>query len=80
MTEHREEDEGTPSEGDHLPELLGPDAVASRLRISRRTLERLVAAGKLPKPICFSRRSLRWLEQDVVRAVERLKHEGEEET
>jgi predicted DNA-binding transcriptional regulator AlpA len=76
MVEHREQDE-VPGDEYSIPALLGPDAVASRLRISRRTLERLVAADKLPEPIRFGQRCVRWLEQDVVRALERLKGERE---
>lgn len=46
--------------------------VADKLRISVRTLWRLVAAGKFPQPIRYSRKLLRWKTNTVIEYMEKL--------
>ncbi len=43
-----------------MPEFLSADALAKRLAISKRSVFRLVACGKLPQPIRLSNRLVRW--------------------
>jgi len=45
---------------------LPPDKVAEMLSISKRTLFRLVSAGKLPPPVYLTRRMPRW-KADAIR-------------
>jgi prophage regulatory protein len=46
-------------------ELLTARDVAFRLNIGERTVWRWVAAGKLPKPIRYSPRLVRWRAHDI---------------
>lgn len=52
-------------------ELLSANDVASRLGISRSTVWRFVAAGKLPQPIKISERCSRWKATDLVQFIEK---------
>ena len=54
------------------PELLTSRQVASRLSVSVRTIWRLVAAGKFPQPVRYSRKLVRWKTADVRRYIETL--------
>ena len=49
--------------------LLNSEQVANRLAISIRTLWRLVKAGKLPEPLRYSRKLVRWRSSDIAEAV-----------
>lgn len=51
-----------------LPLLLSPEEFARELRVSVRSLRRLVAAGRVPAP-CRVGRSLRWRRSEVERWV-----------
>lgn len=46
-------------------EFVSPAEVAKRLNVSRRTLFRLVSAGRLPQPIRLTKRTVRWDWQTV---------------
>jgi excisionase family DNA binding protein len=54
------------------PDLLTSQQVAERLAVSVRTLWRLVAAGKVPQPVRYNRKLVRWKNAEVVRYVETL--------
>ena len=45
--------------------LVFPDALAEMLRISRRTLRRWVADGRVPKPIRFTNQTAAWHVDDL---------------
>lgn len=45
--------------------LYDAKTLANLLCISRRTLWRLIASGKFPKPIKFNRKLVRWDRRDV---------------
>ena len=53
-------------------ELLTSQQVADRLAVSVRTLWRLVAAGKVPQPVRYNRKLVRWKSSDVMRYIEAL--------
>lgn len=54
------------------PELLTSQQVANRLAVSVRTLWRLVAAGKVPQPVRYNRKLVRWKAVEVMRYIEAL--------
>jgi excisionase family DNA binding protein len=54
------------------PELLTSQQVANRLAVSVRTLWRLVAAGKVPQPVRYNRKLVRWKADEVTRYIESL--------
>lgn len=54
---------------ERAPDFLTAQDVAQRLKMSVRTLYRLVKAGVLPKPVRFSRKLLRWRARDIDRFV-----------
>jgi len=61
-----------------LADLAGERLLTGRevdrlLRISRSTRERLLAAGKLPRPIALSRTLHRWKAKDVIAWLDGLK-------
>jgi excisionase family DNA binding protein len=56
---------------DPNPRLLTAAQVAARVAVSRRTLDRWIAAGTLPPPIRINRR-LYWRLDDVNACLERL--------
>jgi len=43
-----------------MSEFVSPAELAKRLGISRRTLFRLVSAGRLPEPVRLTKRTIRW--------------------
>jgi|YelNatPaOPRAMG01_1025707.scaffolds.fasta_scaffold323599_1 prophage regulatory protein len=43
-----------------MSEFVSPAELAKRLGISRRTLFRLVSAGRLPEPVRLTKRTVRW--------------------
>lgn len=47
------------------PPYMTAHEVASTLQVSRRTVDYLVAAGKLPQPIRLTRKTVRWLRSDI---------------
>ena len=53
-------------------DLLTPRAVAARLSISERTLWRMVAQGRLPQPIRYTRKLVRWKTTDIDRYIQSL--------
>lgn len=53
-------------------DLLTSQQVADRLAVSVRTLWRLVAAGKVPQPVRYNRKLVRWKCSDVARYIEAL--------
>lgn len=55
-----------------MAELLTSQEVAKRLAVSVRTLWRLVAAGKVPQPVRYNRKLVRWKTVDVARYIESL--------
>ncbi|MBY0524756.1 MAG: helix-turn-helix domain-containing protein [Gemmataceae bacterium] len=57
--------EGEQLVGSTLDALLRTREAARRLTISERHLKRLVATGRLPAPIKFSSRCVRWLVADL---------------
>ena len=59
-------------EAQGLPELLTSHQVAARLAISVRTLWRLVAAGKVPQPIRYNHKLVRWKRDEVARYIAEL--------
>ena len=46
-------------------ELITATEIAHMLRVSRRTVDRLVQAGHLPRPIKFNRKLARWRASDI---------------
>ncbi len=48
-----------------LPALLTIQDLAAMLKMSKRTVERRVADGSLPKPITIGPRILRWRTNDI---------------
>lgn len=54
------------------PELLTSQQVANRLAVSVRTLWRLVAAGKIPQPVRYNRKLVRWKAAELSRYIESL--------
>ena len=55
-------------------ELLSANDVAARLGISRSTVWRFVAAGKLPQPIKISERCSRWKSTDLANFIEQAEY------
>ena len=53
------------------PDLLTAKEVARRLSICVRTLYRLVRAGRVPAPLRFNRKLVRWRARDIDRLVGR---------
>jgi excisionase family DNA binding protein len=53
-------------------DLLTARDVAQRLSIGVRTLWRLVAQGKLPQPIRYTRKLVRWRAMDIDRYIQSL--------
>ena len=53
-------------------DLLTAKDVARRLSIGVRTLWRLVADGKLPQPIRYTRKLVRWKTADIDRYIQSL--------
>jgi excisionase family DNA binding protein len=53
------------------PDLLTAQEVARRLSIGVRTLYRLVRAGRVPPPLRFNRKLVRWRACDIDRLVGR---------
>ncbi|MCA9259658.1 MAG: helix-turn-helix domain-containing protein [Planctomycetales bacterium] len=49
-----------------MEQLLTPIEVARHLRVSKRTVDRLVARGSLPSPICVGGQR-RWRTSDIER-------------
>ena len=54
-----------PSLPERGKDLLTAQEVARRLSIGVRTLWRLVAQGKLPQPVRYSRKLVRWKVTDI---------------
>ncbi|HVS40304.1 MAG TPA: helix-turn-helix domain-containing protein [Gemmataceae bacterium] len=57
-------------------DLLTAQDVARRLSIGVRTLWRMVALGKLPQPIRYTRKLVRWKTTDIDRYIESLSAVG----
>ena len=55
---------------------LTPEEVAARFGISIRTLQKWIAAGRIPQPVRLSHKCVRWLESVIVRTLHQLA-EGE---
>ena len=53
-------------------DLLTAQDVARRLSIGVRTLWRMVAAGRLPQPIRYTRKLVRWKASDIDRYIRGL--------
>ena len=53
-------------------DLLTAQDVARRLSIGVRTLWRMVAQGKLPRPIRYTRKLVRWKATDIDRYIQSL--------
>jgi excisionase family DNA binding protein len=49
--------------------LLTRDDLCERLRLSKRTISRMLSAGKLPPPVQIGR-CVRWRERDIERWIE----------
>ena len=58
------------------PDLMTSQQVANRLAISIRTLWRLVRAGKVPQPVRYNRKLVRWKVIDLTRYIETLSCEA----
>ena len=58
------------------PDLMTSQQVANRLAISIRTLWRLVRAGKVPQPVRYNRKLVRWKAVDLTRYIETLSCEA----
>ncbi len=56
---------GTLESGSAPPPLLNQREVASYLRVSPRTLQRMISAGEFPSPIPISASRARWRQGDV---------------
>ena len=54
------------------PDLMTSQQVANRLAISIRTLWRLVRAGKVPQPVRYNRKLVRWKTADLTRYIAAL--------
>ena len=54
------------------PDLMTSQQVANRLAVSIRTLWRLVRAGKVPQPVRYNRKLVRWKTADLTRYIESL--------
>lgn len=54
------------------PALLSAKDMAHRLRVSVRTVWRLVAVGIVPEPIRYTRKLVRWLPEAVAQTIERM--------
>lgn len=58
-----------PKHGADTPDILTPSEAAKLLRVSRRHLQKLVAAGAIPTPTSISPRILRWKRDDLLAAL-----------
>ena len=58
------------------PDLMTSQQVANRLAISVRTLWRLVRAGKVPQPVRYNRKLVRWKAAELTRYIETLNCEA----
>lgn len=56
---------------DALVRYLGKAELAQYLSVSRSTIDNLVRAGKLPKPIAFSPRLVRWDRSEIDKVMAR---------
>ena len=54
------------------PDLMTSQQVANRLAVSIRTLWRLVRAGKVPQPVRYNRKLVRWKTDELARYIESL--------
>lgn len=61
----------TTSAAVELPKLLTANEVCAWLRISRQTLHRAVADGRVPKPLKFGRSAIRFVESELVEQLRR---------
>ena len=57
------------------PDLLTSSEVAERLNISMRTLWRMVKARRIPQPIRYTHKLVRWKKIDIDRYIESLKED-----
>jgi excisionase family DNA binding protein len=62
----------TQQEPKAVADLLTSQQVADRLAVSVRTLWRLVAAGKVPQPVRYNRKLVRWKNSEVMRYIDAL--------
>ena len=58
------------------PDLMTSQQVANRLAISIRTLWRLVRANKVPQPVRYNRKLVRWKTTDLSRYIATLSVEA----
>ena len=49
--------------------MLTREDVAALLKVSRRTVSRMVKRGTLPQPIRFNRKTIRWNLADIVKVM-----------
>jgi excisionase family DNA binding protein len=56
-----------------LPEILTADQVAEMLQVSRRTFDRMVAAGEFPRPMRRNRKWIRWTQADLEAYFQKLR-------
>jgi len=61
-----------PSPPEQRRDLLTAQDVARRLSIGVRTLWRMVAQGKLPQPIRYTRKLVRWKTADIDHYIQSL--------
>ncbi len=62
-----------PAKDDELPDLLlNVTEVAEILSLSRRSVWRYAAAGKLPRPVRLNRHTVRWRASDIQRHLDTL--------
>jgi prophage regulatory protein len=54
-----------PSKPNEIEHLLTKEQVAKRLNVSIATIKRWMANGKLPKPVRFNKRTIRWRPEDI---------------
>ena len=54
------------------PDLMTSQQVANRLAVSIRTLWRLVRAGKVPQPVRYNRKLVRWKTDELARHIQSL--------
>jgi excisionase family DNA binding protein len=52
--------------------LLTKNELAQRLQLSRSTIDRLVRAGRLPQPVRFSRKTVRWPVESIQTQIDKL--------
>ena len=56
-----------------FPEILTADQVAEMLQVSRRTFDRMVAAGEFPRPMRRNRKWIRWTQADLEAYFQKLR-------